>query len=1191
MRICHVASEYPPTKIFGLGRFLHGLARAQAKAGDEVAVLTNSTGGAEDDVVIDGVHLHRIAFPNPPRPPDGQGEVLQFNHGVLARFFDRVDRFRNVDVIASHDWLTAIAAREIAEELKRPLVVTFHDEVIGKHFGNLPGEAHFARDLEALTAHDATRVIANSQFLAAEIVQHYGVPAERVTAIPGGIDPAILALSAEHRVVDFRTALARDDEILVLYVGRLDPEKGLRTLAEAALASAAVDARLRFLIAGTGREEPWLREALAPLGPRARFVGYVAGEALALLYRAADIVVIPSLYEPFGLVALEAMQSMAAVVVARSGGLAEIVRDGEDGLLFPPGDSSALADAICRLAREGVVRRKLGLAAAAHVRRDFDWSSVARRTRSVYEEALAAPRPVLRGAPLTPPRPLVSVTIATHNAPVHLEATLRTLFQRTRYPSLEAIVVDNGSASTALARIEAIVAELVREGRAVRLLRNEENRLFSAAQNQAIQASRGEYVCLMNDDVEIPAGSEGWLESLLWLLETMDALTVTPVTIGRDGRIYCAGASGGGAHHLAEELDRPGIAAAPQPTEWNNMACLITRRRFLEGVGFLSEAREHAHYGSDREWCLRASQARGGGRHWVHPVRLYHVAPEAQRDPSALFQARKETRLPSSVVIIAYDGLPFTRVAIEAVLAHTRPPFELVLVDNGSRDGTRDFFRSVRDALGGALPVQLIENAENAGYPKAANQGIRAARGRSVVLLNNDTRVCAGWLDALLAAGSDPAVGVVTAKILNEDGAVQSAGGIRHRADGSFTIPHAGAERHAPVVSERCEVENAGGPCMLLTRALIERVGIFDEAFTPGYFEDSDLCLRAREAGFQLVYEPGAEVFHRGKATAQLVAREGNGAIWRRFEENKRRFYERWGSRLSRDEATSAPRPHAARNRPRVFDCFTFFNELDTLEIRLEELADVVDSFVLVEAPRTFSGQPKRLFFAEHRDRFARFSRKIVHVVVEDLPVSARSAWERESWQRNAIVRGLGDARPEDLVLISDVDEIPRASLVRAFDGEGAGFEQTSFYYALNCRNLRGQEPRAWSVILRRRDLRTPQEARERRFELPLLRDGGWHFSYLGGADAIRSKIQAFSHQELNVEEFADVTKIAQRIASGRDLYERPGMQWAFVPIDATFPRCVAEEPGRWRYLIAEVRGEGELAVVGASGIAAEGSA
>ena len=922
MKVLHLASEYPAAKVYGLGRFLHGLARAQAAQGDEVHVLTNSQGGSEDGVLRDGVHVHRIAFPNPPRPADGIGEVLQFQACLTARFLSLRSVLQGADVVASHDWLVAPAAREVARALSCPLVTTFHDEATGKHFGRLDADARFVRDMEALTAHDANHVIANSLYVAEQLQRHLRLPAERVTAIPGGIDPGLLDLSRPELLPVFRRALqAGEDELLALYVGRLDPEKGLETLGEALELALERVPRLRVLVAGSGKHEDALRARLSPRADRVRFLGYVRGEALAYLYRAVDVVLVPSVYEPFGLVALEAMLAGRAVVAAASGGLREIVRHEEDGLLIPPGDAGALSQAVVRLAEDPALGAGLGARAAERVAREHAWTEIAKRTRAVYAGVLGQPCLPCSSAPPAPTLQLVSVTMATKDAPVHAETALRSLFQRTDYPALEAIVVDDGSSAAALERLRRVVGDLQAEGREVRLLEGPLSGRFSAAQNLAIQAARGHYVCLLNDDTEVPVGSEGWLRALVWLLEEQGAGTVTPVTLLRDGRIYCAGAFGGGGHKLGEAPDAPELAREPRPTEWNNMACLLTRRSAFAEAGPLSEEPAHAHYGSDREWCLRLT-ARTGLRHWVHPVRLFHYGGEAVRNPAAPHGASHETRLPVSVVVVAWGCLPWTRACVESVLAHTPRPFELVLVDNGSPDGTGAYFRELRDRLGGTAPVQVLTNPENLGYPVGANQGIRAARGRDVVVLNNDARVRAGWLEALLQARrSRPGVGIVAPKVLNEDGTVQSAGGVLHHPDGGFTIPGADEDRLAPPVNARRELTSAGGPCMLLTRELLEAVGAFDEAYSPGYFEDSDLCLRAREAGFSLVYEPGAEVIHRAKVTSSAVAREGKLDVWGRFQENERRFRARWGERLAADEADRRVAEEPERPR-RIVLCY-----------------------------------------------------------------------------------------------------------------------------------------------------------------------------------------------------------------------------------------------------------------------------
>lgn len=252
-----------------------------------------------------------------------------------------------------------------------------------------------------------------------------------------------------------------------------------------------------------------------------------------------------------------------------------------------------------------------------------------------------------------------------------------------------------------------------------------------------------------------------------------------------------------------------------------------------------------------------------------------------------------------------------------------------------------------------------------------------------------------------------------------------------------------------------------------------------------------------------------------------------------------------------------------------VHDCFLFFNELDALEIRLEELDPVVDRFVLVEATTTFSGQPKPLVFAGNQARFERFLPRIEHVVVEDLP--GADAWAREAFQRNAILRGLAGAAPDDVVLISDVDEVPRADAVRRFlreDMQAAALVLRFYYYRLNCQNTRGTPASPWSVIVRRRLLGAPQDARASKHSLPHLLDAGWHFSCLGDERAIREKIQAFSHQELNLPRFTDEAEIRRRIRRGLDLFDRPGFLWRFVPLDDSFPRHVLAHQDRFRHLI-----------------------
>ena len=231
---------------------------------------------------------------------------------------------------------------------------------------------------------------------------------------------------------------------------------------------------------------------------------------------------------------------------------------------------------------------------------------------------------------------------------------------------------------------------------------------------------------------------------------------------------------------------------------------------------------------------------------------------------------------------------------------------------------------------------------------------------------------------------------------------------------------------------------------------------------------------------------------------------------------------------------------------PLLFDCFMLFTELDLLELRLTELWDVVDSFVVVEATRTHAGAPKRLLFLDSRERFSRFEEKIVYVAVDDLPRGTASYVEK--YQRNCILRGLTRARDKDLIAVSDVDELPSVEVLRRLKQEADPrprnlVQRLSFFrmnYVVNypwvgttvCTqgalrahfrglpaNLR-RVSRAWGKVLE---------------EVP---DAGWHFSYLGSPEDIRYKIQSFSHQEYNDDQLNSIENIRAKVESRRHLFE-----------------------------------------------------
>lgn len=267
----------------------------------------------------------------------------------------------------------------------------------------------------------------------------------------------------------------------------------------------------------------------------------------------------------------------------------------------------------------------------------------------------------------------------------------------------------------------------------------------------------------------------------------------------------------------------------------------------------------------------------------------------------------------------------------------------------------------------------------------------------------------------------------------------------------------------------------------------------------------------------------------------------------------------------------------------RLFDCFIFNNELDLLEIRLNELADTVDTFVLVESPQTFSGIPKPLTFAEHKADFLRFD--IRHIIFDEFIPTKLGGWDQtpchtnERNQRNAIMRGLDDCAPGDVIWLSDLDEIPDPKMAEL--GSGFVFNMNVYIYFLNY--LLDQRAGGTTSILYK-DITTPNEVMLARSWGP-FRDGGWHFSYMGGATRISNKLQAICHQEYNTDYHRNTTNIKQRIGGGGSIFTLPdragyaqyGWDWPeddklirLVKIDDTFPRYLVENREKFDYLIAD---------------------
>ncbi|CAB4866385.1 MAG: glycosyltransferase [Actinobacteria bacterium] len=390
-RVLILSWEYPPIVEGGLARHVRKLSeQLVATDGAEVHVLTRGDDTSPAEEEMDGVHVHRVVEPS--RPND-LGEFIAWiehmNADLLAAGVELGDRY-DFDLVHGHDWLVAGAGDHLAKRFRCPLVMTVHATEYGRHQGWIEDhpQSHI-HGVERWMTNRADRVIACSAYMRDHITDIYALDEGSVEVIPNGIDP--MDLVPVDDLDTLRGKFAKPDERLILLVGRLVYEKGFHLALEALPGIIETLGNVRFLVAGSGTAEADLKAQATKLGldDHGTFLGWIGDDALHSLYRIADLTVVPSLYEPFGLVALEAMASGCPCIVADTGGLREVVPEGDKvGLRFNGGDAEHLAIMIERLLSDDVLRDRLVAEASEHVL-SFDWADVARSTAVVYRDLLA----------------------------------------------------------------------------------------------------------------------------------------------------------------------------------------------------------------------------------------------------------------------------------------------------------------------------------------------------------------------------------------------------------------------------------------------------------------------------------------------------------------------------------------------------------------------------------------------------------------------------------------------------------------------------------------------------------------------------------------------------------------------------------------------------------------------------------
>ncbi|NOJ70352.1 1,4-alpha-glucan branching protein domain-containing protein [Paenibacillus alvei] len=389
-RILMIAWEFPPLVVGGLSRAVYDLSRHLSRKHCEIHVVTREAPGANDYEQMDGVHVYRVPLIHTSAPLDFMDWVFHMNAAISSLVDDLVHAGLTFDLIHAHDWLAYSAAADLKQTYDWPLVATIHATEHGRNHGNLSSPLQQRiHDMELSLTAEADHTIVCSHAMVMEVASLFALPKQRVTMIPNGVD----AIGTPAPTVQFKGLDHHDlsDSPLLFYVGRLVYEKGIHILIEAMPLILQAVPQTKLIIAGTGPMRQQLEAQAKQLGLQEHilFAGFVQDDARDAWIAASSVCVFPSLYEPFGIVALEAMRFGTPVVVSDTGGLAEIIDHAVDGYKALPGHIESLAWHVTDLLTHPEHAAQMAARAQQKVQAQYDWNTIAVSTRQVYEGVIA----------------------------------------------------------------------------------------------------------------------------------------------------------------------------------------------------------------------------------------------------------------------------------------------------------------------------------------------------------------------------------------------------------------------------------------------------------------------------------------------------------------------------------------------------------------------------------------------------------------------------------------------------------------------------------------------------------------------------------------------------------------------------------------------------------------------------------
>ncbi|MDP4094161.1 MAG: glycosyltransferase family 4 protein [Bacillota bacterium] len=387
MRILMLSWEYPPRIVGGISRVVHDLAQKLGEDGSEVHVVTCWEPGTKEiekdkNVFVYRVHTYEISANN------FTDWVLQLNFALIEQSVRLINEMGPFDIIHAHDWIVAFAARALKHAHSIPLVSTIHATEHGRNWGIHNDTQRYINSIEWWLTYESWKVIVNSEYMKNEVKGIFNLPEDKVRVIPNGVD--INKFDGYSRDYGFRRNFAGDNEKIVFFVGRLVHEKGVHVLVDSIPKILTYYNDVKFVIAGKGPQLDYLKGKVISMGISSKmyFTGYINDGDLLKLYKCADIAVFPSLYEPFGIVALEGMVADVPVVVSDTGGLGEIVNHGIDGMKAYTGNSNSLADCILEILYNPQKADDMRKKAHDKINETYNWDIISKQILKLYEQVL-----------------------------------------------------------------------------------------------------------------------------------------------------------------------------------------------------------------------------------------------------------------------------------------------------------------------------------------------------------------------------------------------------------------------------------------------------------------------------------------------------------------------------------------------------------------------------------------------------------------------------------------------------------------------------------------------------------------------------------------------------------------------------------------------------------------------------------